>query len=86
MIDLHHGNNIDILASIDTGTVDAIVTDPPYQVGLNQASCPWDVWPGTDTWAELARVSRPDGLLAFSIAPHVAHVPHMLHMCPTRCT
>jgi site-specific DNA-methyltransferase (adenine-specific) len=53
------------------GSVDAIVTDPPYAVNLN-ASIDWDVW-SNDWWPECFRVLKADGLMAFTIAPHVAH-------------
>jgi len=73
MIDLRLGDNLETLKTLGDGSVDAVVTDPPYQVELNQDTCAWDQWPGAGVWAEIARVVKPDGLLAFSIAPHVAH-------------
>jgi len=67
-----HGDNRELLKRIPDGVIDAIVTDPPYQVNLNPAVCGWDVWQ-PEVWAELYRVTKPGGLMAFTIAPHVAH-------------
>jgi DNA modification methylase len=53
---------------MDENSIDAVGTDPPYGIGLQQS---WDVWPDPAIW--LARVVKPTGLMAFTIAPHVAH-------------
>lgn len=70
MFRLYAQDNRVVLPVLDAGSIDAIVTDPPYGVGLQQD---WDVWPDPLIWFELARVIKPDGLMAFTIAPHVAH-------------
>ena len=72
-ITLHYAANLNVLAGMTTDSVDAVVGDPPYQVNLNPDVCGWDVWPPKTCWQELARVVKPRGLLAFAIAPHVAH-------------
>ena len=64
------------LATLLSGEVaKAIVTDPPYETGLNAQECAWDVWPSA-IWPGLASeaVTAKDALLAFSIAPHLAHL------------
>ena len=38
MIDLRLGDCLDVLPTLEAGSVDAVVTDPPYNVGLNYAS------------------------------------------------
>jgi DNA modification methylase len=59
------GDCLDALPAIPDGTVDAIVTDPPY--GLGFMGKEWDDLPPGLVWAaECLRVLRPGGhLLAF---------------------
>ena len=63
---LHHGNCIDVLRTMNDSSVDAIVTDPPY--GLKFMGRKWDYdVPSTELWAECLRVLKPGGhLLAFA--------------------
>ena len=70
---LYRDDNLTVLGQMDDDSIDAVVGDPPYQVNLNRESCGWDVWPPMACWHELARVVKPDGLMAITIAPHVAH-------------
>ncbi len=35
MIDLHHGDCLDVLRTLPTASVDAVVTDPPYGIGFD---------------------------------------------------
>lgn len=52
---LHHGNCIDVLRTMNDNSVDAIVTDPPY--GLKFMGRKWDYdVPSVDLWAECLRV------------------------------
>lgn len=73
MIDLRTGDALEVLSTMPTGSIHAVVTDPPYGVGLNKATCAWDVWPGKRIWEECRRVLIPSGFLVWSIAPHIAH-------------
>ena len=63
---LHHGNCIDVLRTMNDNSIDAIVTDPPY--GLKFMGRKWDYdVPSTELWAECLRVLKPGGhLLAFA--------------------
>lgn len=70
---LYQGDNLELLGTLATGSIDAVAGDPPYNVNLNPQTCAWDVWPSPACWSELYRVVKPDGLMAFLIAPHVAH-------------
>jgi len=70
VIQLIEGDNLSALTQTQSDQIDAVVTDPPYGVGLQQR---WDVWPEPAIWHELARVIKPTGLMAFTIAPHIAH-------------
>lgn len=55
-IEILTGDCIQILASLPTASVDAIVTDPPY----GETSLPWDKW--VDGWPEaVSRVLKPSG-------------------------
>jgi len=62
------GNCLETLKTLDTASVDSIVTDPPYELGFMGKS--WDnsgIAYSTDLWAECLRVLKPGGhLLAFS--------------------
>jgi hypothetical protein len=62
---LHHGDCLEVLATMDDNSVDAIVTDPPY--GLSFMGKNWDHGvPGEAFWREALRVAKPGAhLLAF---------------------
>lgn len=64
---IHHGNNLEILPTIPDHTFDAIITDPPYELGFMGKK--WDasgIAYNTTLWAECLRVLKPGGhLLAF---------------------
>lgn len=65
---LHLGDCRDVLKGIPDASVDAIVTDPPYELGFMGRD--WDrsgVAKDVAVWAECLRVLKPGGhLLAFS--------------------
>lgn len=64
---LHHGDCREVLAQLPDGSVDAVVTDPPYELGFMGKA--WDasgVAYDVALWAEVLRVLKPGGhLLAF---------------------
>jgi DNA modification methylase len=62
---LHHGDCLEVMASMDAGSVDAVVTDPPY--GLEFMGKHWDHGlPSVDFWTEALRILKPSHyLLAF---------------------
>ena len=64
---LHHGDCRDVLATLPDASVDAVVTDPPYEISFMAKT--WDgsgVAYDVDLWAEVLRVLKPGGhLLAF---------------------
>lgn len=66
-VDLRHGNNLDILPTFDDCSIDAIVTDPPYELGFMGKR--WDasgIAYNVTLWQECLRVLKPGGhLLAF---------------------
>ncbi len=64
---VHHGDNRQVLETIETGSIDAVVTDPPYE--LNFMSKGWDnrgIAYDVELWRQLLRVLKPGGhLVAF---------------------
>ena len=63
-----HGSNLDVLPHLPDNSVDAIVTDPPYELGFMGKK--WDnsgIAYSVELWTECLRVLKPGGhLLAFS--------------------
>lgn len=66
-VTIHHGDCLDMLAGLDACSVDAVVTDPPYELGMMGKA-----WDGTGvafdpaTWEAVLRVLKPGGhLVAF---------------------
>jgi len=59
------GNCLEILPELEAGSVDAVVTDPPY--GLKFMGKAWDCnVPQVEVWRECLRVLKPGGhLLSF---------------------
>ena len=64
--ELHLGDCLEVLASLPSSSVDAIVTDPPY--GLSFMGKGWDYQvPSVAIWEQCLRVLKPGGhLLAFA--------------------
>jgi DNA modification methylase len=64
---VYHGSNLDVLPTLADNSVDAIVTDPPYELGFMGKS--WDssgIAYSVELWQECLRVLKPGGhLLAF---------------------
>jgi DNA modification methylase len=69
MISLHLGDCLDVLRDMPAGSVDAVVTDPPYGVG----KAAWDdVVPPQVLWQEIARILVGGGsLVVFSGLKHM---------------
>ena len=52
--ELHHGDCLDILPTLEAGSVDAVITDPPYGI----TACKWDaVIPFEPMWVNISRVA-----------------------------
>ena len=64
---VYHGDCLDVLAGLADGFVDAVVTDPPYELGFMGRA--WDasgIAYNVDLWRHCLRVLKPGGhLLAF---------------------
>ena len=65
---LHQGDCLEVLPRIPSNSIDAIVTDPPYEISFMGAK--WDstgIATNADMWAQVLRVLKPGGhLLCFS--------------------
>ena len=60
MIDLRQGNCLELMKDIPDGSIDAIITDPPY----GTTACKWDsVIPFEPMWAELKRIIKHNGAI-----------------------
>ena len=66
-VTLYHGDCLDVLRDLPDASIDAVVTDPPYELGFMGKG--WDttgVAYRVDLWRECLRVLKPGGhLLAF---------------------
>ena len=63
-----NGDSAEVLKTIDSNIIDAVITDPPY--GIEFLGKDWDLNTGAvEIWQECLRVLKPGGyLLAFSAA------------------
>ncbi len=60
MISLIHGDCLEKMKDIESGSVDAIITDPPY----GTTACKWDsVIPLEPMWEQLNRIIKPNGAI-----------------------
>lgn len=65
VIDLRHGDSLEVLPTLPDASVDAVVCDPPYGLAFMGKRWDYDV-PSTALWREVLRVLKPGGhLLAF---------------------
>jgi site-specific DNA-methyltransferase (adenine-specific) len=79
MIDLRCGNCLELMSEIEDGSVDLILTDPPY----GTTACKWDsVIPFEPMWEQLNRIIKPNGAIClfgsepFSSALRMSNIKH----------
>ena len=79
MIKLMKGDCIELMKNIPDGSIDLILTDPPY----GTTACKWDtVIPFESMWTEIWRVLKPNGVCAlfgsepFSSALRVSQIKY----------
>lgn len=72
MINLMQGDCLELLKNIPDGSVDMILTDPPY----GTTACKWDsVIPFEPMWAELKRIIKPNGaIVLFGSQPFTSNL------------
>ena len=60
MIDLRKGDCLEVMKGIESGSIDAIITDPPY----GTTACKWDSVIDFDLmWEQLNRIIKPNGAI-----------------------
>jgi DNA modification methylase len=60
MIDLRNGDCLELMKDIPDGSVDMVLTDPPY----GTTACKWDsIIPLEPMWKELKRIIKPNGAI-----------------------
>ena len=60
MIELRHGDCLELMKDIPDGSVDLVLTDPPY----GTTACKWDsVIPFEPMWEQLNRIIKPNGAI-----------------------
>ena len=60
MLKLYRGDCLELMKSIPNGSIDAIITDPPY----GTTACKWDsVIPFDLMWEHLNRIIKPNGAI-----------------------
>lgn len=69
---LMNGNCLDLMKDIEAGSIDLILTDPPY----GTTACKWDtVIPFEPMWYEIWRVLKPNGAcVLFGSEPFSSHL------------
>lgn len=73
-VTLHLGDGLDILPTLGENSVDAVVVDPPYEIGI--AGRDWDrtgIAYNVDLWRQCLRVLKPGGHLLSFGAPKTYH-------------
>lgn len=66
LLDLHHGDCLQVLQALPDNYVDSIVTDPPYGLSFMGQKWDYDV-PSAEIWEQCLRALKPGGhLLAFA--------------------
>ena len=77
--ELWHGDCLELMKNIPDGSVDLVLTDPPY----GTTACKWDsVIPFEPMWEQLNRIIKPDGAIClfgsepFSSALRMSNIKH----------
>ena len=72
MIELIHGDCLEKMKDIPDGSIDLVLTDPPY----GTTACKWDsVIPLEPMWEQLKRVIKPNGaIVLFGSEPFSSHL------------
>lgn len=76
---LHQGDCLELMKNIPDGSVDLVLTDPPY----GTTACKWDsVIPFEPMWEQLNRIIKPNGAIClfgsepFSSALRMSNIKH----------
>jgi DNA modification methylase len=61
--ELHHGDCLEVMATMADNSVDMVCADPPY----GTTNCAWDsVIPLEPMWAQLKRICKPNGAIVMT--------------------
>ena len=83
MIGLFNDDCLKVMAAIPSGSIDAVITDPPY----GTTACKWDtVIPFAPMWEQLKRIIKPNGaIVLFGSQPFTSALimsnPKMFKYC-----
>jgi site-specific DNA-methyltransferase (adenine-specific) len=65
MVNLMQGDCLELMRTIPDGSVDMVLTDPPY----GTTACKWDsVIPFAPMWDQLKRITKPNGAIVLTSA------------------
>ena len=60
MINLYNGDCLELLKDVPSGSIDLVLTDPPY----GTTNCRWDtIIPFEPMWEQLKRIIKPNGAI-----------------------
>lgn len=63
MIDLYHGDCLEVMKAIPDGSIDMVLTDPPFQI----TQCKWDkIIPFDAMWQHLRRITKQNAPMIFT--------------------
>ena len=63
MYKLYNGDCLELMKNIPDGSVDLVLTDPPY----GTTACKWDsVIPFEPMWEQVNRIIKPNGAIIFT--------------------
>ena len=68
-VTLYHGDCMEVLPTLEAGSVDAVLTDPPYGLGIEEWDCRG---PCDEVWQHCKRVIRDGFLSVFCQMPMLA--------------
>ena len=63
MADLYHGDCLEVMPTLAPGSIDMVLTDPPY----GTTACKWDsIIPLEPMWENLKRLVKPNAAIVMT--------------------
>ena len=76
-IELYNGDCLEVMKSITDGSVDLVLTDPPY----GTTACKWDsIIPLEPMWEQLKRIIKPEGAIVLFGQEPFSSILRMSHI------